>query len=448
VLSKSKEAFRRVLLYQALLLIAVFFTLPFWLLAFVFVPKLRAGFWQKCGFISPALEEKLDKLNRNQPVLWIHAVSVGELLAVKPLIHLLLEQNITVVISTTTKTGQTLAQADLGNQCVVLYFPYDAFFAVNPLVKAIRPDLVMIMETELWPYFIWYIGHRSATALYLINGRLSDKSFLGYQKIKRFLRPILSLLDHAYMQTKLDAQRFKSLLLPHAINKVSVLGNLKFDLPPWHERQDKIQHLKKLFNFPKDSTVITVASTHEGEEALLLNVLYELGRDFPELRIVVVPRHPERIPQVSRLLREETFRFRLRSSLSEASLNTEKTVLVDSIGELKDILAFSDMAIVAGSFLPHLGGHNILEPIMVGTPVLYGPYMSNFKEIVYTVEQHEAGIQAQDALALKHAIVELMTNTSERERLVKAGYVMLAAHQGQTHSLVEAVLKQLHWHAV
>jgi len=201
VLSKSKEAFRRVLLYQALLLIAVFFTLPFWVLPFVFVPKLRAGFWQKCGFISPALEAKLDTLNRNQPVLWIHAVSVGELLAVKPLIHLLLEQNITVVISTTTKTGQTLAQTDLGNQCVVLYFPYDAFFAVNPLVKAIRPDLVMIMETELWPYFIWYVGHRTSTALYLINGRLSDKSFLGYQKIKRFLRPILSLLDHAYRKT-------------------------------------------------------------------------------------------------------------------------------------------------------------------------------------------------------------------------------------------------------
>ena len=250
------------------------------------------------------------------------------------------------------------------------------------------------------------------------------------------------------MQTKLDAQRFKSLLLPHAVNKVSVLGNLKFDLPPWHEKQDKIHHLKKLFNFPKESIVITVASTHEGEEALLLDVLYELARHFPELRVVLVPRHPERLPQVSRLLREETFRFRLRSSLNEASLNTEKMVLVDSIGELKDIMAFSDMAIVAGSFLPHLGGHNILEPIMVGTPVLYGPYMGNFKEIVYTVQQYEAGIQVQDVLALKHAIVELITNTAERERLIKAGYVMLSAHQGQTLSLVEAVLKQLHWHSI
>ena len=448
MLSKSKQAFRRVLIYQTLLLLGVFLTLPLWLIAFIFSPKLRAGFWQKCGFISPLLEAKLDQLNRNQPVLWIHAVSVGELLAVKPLIHLILEQNITVVISTTTKTGQALAEADLGQECVVLYFPYDVFFAVNPLVKAIRPDLVMIMETELWPYFIWYVGHRSATALYLINGRLSDKSFLGYQKIKVFLRPILSLLDHAYMQTKLDAQRFKSLLLPHAVNKVSVLGNLKFDLPPWHEKQDKIHHLKKLFNFPKESIVITVASTHEGEEALLLDVLYELARHFPELRVVLVPRHPERLPQVSRLLREETFRFRLRSSLNEASLNTEKMVLVDSIGELKDIMAFSDMAIVAGSFLPHLGGHNILEPIMVGTPVLYGPYMGNFKEIVYTVQQYEAGIQVQDVLALKHAIVELITNTAERERLIKAGYVMLSAHQGQTLSLVEAVLKQLHWHSI
>ncbi len=444
----KKQGFSRIFLYQVMLLVLALFSLPLWVWALLFIPKLRAGFWQKCGFISDSLKQKLLHLNRSQPVVWIHAVSVGELLAVKPLIHLILEHHMTLVITTTTQTGQALAQQDLGDKATIFYFPFDTFIAIPPLVKLIRPDLVMITETELWPYFLWYVGHRSATALYLINGRISDASIKGYQKISFFLKPLLSLVDHAYMQTQLDTQRFKSLLSPHAFNRVSTLGNLKFDLPQGQANITKSQALKRLFNFPKQSLILTIASTHEGEEVLLLKMMYELCREFPELRFVLAPRHPERIPQVSKLLREETFRFRLRSSLHDNDLNTEKVILLDTIGEMKDIFAFSDLAIVAGSFLPHLGGHNILEPIMMGTPVLFGSYMNNFREITHTVTHYNAGVQVHDMLELKHRLVELMTNTTERERLTKMGFRMLADHQGQTTILLEAILKQLHWNPI
>ncbi len=433
------------LIYQVLWVLGAVFLSPFWLLAFAFVPKFRAGFWQKMGCIPSALQARLRNLDRQRPVVWIHAVSVGEFLAIKPLAQSLLDAQMNVVISTTTQTGQRLAQDSLGDSCIVFYFPYDFSFAVLPWLRAIRPDLVMITETELWPYFLGQVGGLSSTALYLINGRLSDKSFQKYQWIKPFLSPVLSRIDHAYMQTQADTNRLKSLLLPERRACVSTMGNLKFDVPLTTTSLESTERLKTLFNFPEGTVVLTMASTHEGEEALLLQVCYELFRDFPELRFVLAPRHPERITQVSKLLREETFRYRLRSSLSPQHPNQDKMVLVDTIGELKDIFAFSNFAIVAGSFLPHLGGHNILEPLMTGTPVLFGPYVSNFKEIVYTVHAYEAGIQVQDMLALKHAIVALMTQTQEAERLRNAGFQLLAAHQGQTQQLVEAIQKQLHW---
>jgi len=437
---------RRILLYQALLIIGVAVTLPVWVTLLLMIPKLRAGFWQKLGFLNSPILGQLQALDRHAPIIWVHAVSVGEFVAIYPLVEDLLDAGLNVVLTTTTQTGQMLAIDKLAGRCPILYFPYDVFWAVQGLMHAIRPDLILLTETELWPYFLWAAGRRVSTSLWLINGRLSDKSFKGYSQIKPVLSPILGMMDHAFMQTKEDMSRFQSLLPSgHRETDVSVMGNLKFDLIVESSQQQQIKRLKTIFNFPSECILITIASTHEGEEALLLKLMYQLMRDFPEIRLVLAPRHPERVPQVAKLLREETFQFTHRTSLSEEHLNSDPVILLDTIGELKHIFHFSDLAIVAGSFLPHLGGHNILEPVIAGTPVVFGPYMSNFKEIVYTVNSYHAGIQVHDMESLKDAIINLMTTPEQSQALTRASYLLTQDHQGQRDRLMQSILQQLNW---
>lgn len=446
-------------LWQWCVLVGVVLTAPVWLLLLWYVPKTRAGFWQKCGIWSAQQQQHLAAWRQEhlpstiQPkTIWIHAVSVGEFLAVKPLITQLLEQQLRVIVSTTTRTGQQLAQEAFGVRAMVCYFPFDVVWAVDSFMKRLQPDAILITETELWPTFMQRVGKRFGVPVFLINGRISDKSFRRYQWIKRIvMQPLLRCFRGLYMQSIQDAQRVTALgALPE---RVKVWGNLKLDLPmlAFHREQTALGKIW-FFSHENDYPILTLASTHAGEERLLIEaVCLPLWQQFPHLKVVLAPRHPERVQEVATLLEAYGVAYQKRSeavliqSVNAISVMPEQPplLLLDTVGELKTIFGFSTVAVVAGSFLPTLGGHNALEPIAMQVPTVFGCYTSNFAEITQLILSEAAGIQVPTVAELLPVITRLLTDETERSRLVAAGNRFLAQHQGNTQRLLTALLEQL-----
>jgi 3-deoxy-D-manno-octulosonic-acid transferase len=443
-------------MYQVFLCLGVLVLWPLWSLALLAVPKLRAGFFQKLGFWPKVLKQQFRQLPREVPVVWIHAVSVGEFLAIQPIVMEMKRLDMQPVVSCTTKTGFTLATDKLAGLGVpVFYFPFDFAWSVKKILNRVRPDLVLLTETELWPTFIHAVSQRKSASIQLINGRLSEKSFKGYQRLQFFMEPLLQTMQHCYMQSQADVQRMVSLMGLPDTPKVSVMGNLKFDITADDEKShgstDALYHVCGLHPGKK---VLTMASTHEGEEALLIPVYYDILRHFPELALVLAPRHPERVSQVVKLLREETLQYRLLSELKASEgamasalqqMQRRPVIVVDTIGDLKHMFAFSDLVVMAGSFLPHLGGHNVLEPMMANAPVLFGPYTTNFTEIIEVTKAYKAGIEVADVPDLKNQLVKLLTMPEASEQLQKNAENLLKNHQGQREVLLQKVCAFLNW---
>jgi 3-deoxy-D-manno-octulosonic-acid transferase len=441
-------------LLQGGLLLGVLLTLPAWLLLLWQVPKTRAGFWQKCGFFSHQQQQWIKQWqtqyrDTDVKTVWVHAVSVGEFLAVKPFIIQLLARKVAVIVSTTTQTGQQLAREAFADHALVCYFPFDVVWSVDAFITRLKPDAVLIMETELWPTFLHRVSKRFGIPVFLINGRISNRSFARYQRIKSFMmQPLLQCFKGLYMQSSQDAERI--LTLGATPERVNIAGNLKLDVPLKNEVCPSSE-LAKAWFFNTNVPILTFASTHAGEERLLIEqVCLPLWQQFPQLKVVLAPRHPERTTEVRELLAQYQVPYQQRSLLLPAVglENNGLTVmpsllLVDTIGELKTILGMSTVAVVAGSFLSTLGGHNLLEPIAMQVPTVFGAYTSNFSEITRLVLAAEAGIQVASVSALLPVLQQLLTDDEQRHRLVAAGNGFLAQHQGNTTRLLESILTQL-----
>ena len=439
---------------QLLLLLGVVFASPIWLALLWRVPKTRAGFAEKWGFWSTAQQTRFRQWQAetqadrsSSKTIWVHAVSVGEFLAIKPLVQQLLDASVAVIVSTTTLTGQQLAQEAFGTKAFVCYFPFDSVWAIDAVMNRLKPDAILLTETELWPTFVHRLVDRFKTPIFLINGRLSDKSFRRYLWIKQWvIQPLLGRLAGLFMQSEQDAQRVIALgANPQA---VEVWGNLKLDLPePSVMAQVVESPLRQAWFFGHQTvSILTIASTHGGEERLFVEqVLPRLWQQLPHLKVVLAPRHPERTAEVARLLQEQGVVYQKRSTLGEAvdSSILEPLLLLDTVGELKTIFGYSSVAVVAGSFLPTLGGHNILEPIAMQTPTVFGSYMSNFSAIAKVVLAAEAGIQVADVDALSAVLLRLLQSPEERTALVEAGNRFLGLNQGNTKRLVETILNRL-----
>ena len=442
---------------QWMLLVGMVITAPAWLLLLWRIPKTRAGFFEKCGFWSENRLQAIQQWKQTASLagvstaktIWVHAVSVGEFLAVKPLVQLLLNQSMKVVVSTTTLTGQQLAQEAFGTTAFVCYFPFDTVWAVDSFFKHLKPDAVLLTETELWPTFVHRVGQHYKVPIFLINGRLSDKSFRRYLWIKQgVMQPLLRNMAGLMMQSDQDAQRIMALGADP--ERVEVWGNLKLELPSSsaHQQLDATSPLAKAWYFgDAEVPILTFASTHSGEERLFLaQVCPALWQSFPNLKVVLAPRHPERKQEVEALLKQLSIGYLCRSVLfegGEASSQLPFLLLLDTVGELKTIFGLSTIAVVAGSFLPTLGGHNILEPIAMQTSTVFGPFMSNFAEITRLVLGAKAGIQVADVASLTQAIKNLLESPAQRRELIAAGNAFLLANQGNTQRLVETLLQRI-----
>lgn len=427
--------------YNVILFFGILFSAPFWLAYLAMTPKARHGFWQKVGMYPPVLLDRLQaSAATDRKKLWLHTVSVGEFNAVRPLIDLLaVQEDVEIVVSTTTLTAQNLAAKTYPDRCV-FYFPYDVLPAVKKILNLIQPDLVVITETEIWPNFIDQTTRVLGRPLVLINGRISPRSFKGYKNIKPIIKPTLREVTHFYTQSQADADRLRVLgdLPPE---RLTVAGNLKFDLNPTVD-PIKCNILAHLFNLSEKDTVLTFASIHSGEDEALINVYLKLKQNFPELKAFFAPRHPERREELSKKLSAQGLSYSLRSNLTEENLNPFDIVVLDSIGELITIYSFSTVAVMGGSFVDR-GGQNPLEPISQKVPVLFGPHMENFSAISQMILDANAGYQAGKPEDLVNQITQLLTQPEQRQTMAHNGLELFERNQGTKEILATAILQIL-----
>lgn len=364
-------------LYSLLLALAAVLSLPWWALQMLRLGKYRAGFSERIGLVPQRI---FQQARQQRGPIWIHAVSVGEVLAVGPLVSQLrtASPDRQVFVSTTTATGQRLARQRFG-ETQVFFMPLDFGPSLRPYFRALGPSLLVLAETEFWPNLL-HLARRRAIPVAIVNARISDRSFPRYRRFRWFFSRVLANADLFLTQTADDAQRLKEIGAP--AERVQVCGNLKFDIPPSAE-VPLVKDLRRAIN--QNSPVIVCGSTTEGEEEILLAAFRAVLEQFPGCVLFLAPRHPERFDKVAQLVsasESSGIKMVRRSTWTSGVPLRGCVFLLDSLGELASVYAIASVAFVGGSLLPGVGGHNILEPAQHGVAVVTGPNTENFREIV------------------------------------------------------------------
>jgi len=412
--------------YSLLLACAALLSLPWWTVQMLRLGKYRSGLLERLGRV-PA------RLNDAQPgSIWVHAVSVGEVLAVSQLVNDLMKQHPhrQVFVSTTTATGQKLARQRFGENRV-FFMPLDFGFAVRRYLNALKPQLLVIAETEFWPNLL-HLARKRQTAVAIVNARISDRSFPRYKRFKWFFGRVLSGVDLFLAQTAEDAQRLRDIGAP--TERVRVSGNLKFDVRP-NAQPALIAGLRAAIG--KDSPVIVCGSTAEGEEEPLLSAFKAVQQQFPAAVMILAPRHPERFEKVAALIASQGFLLQRRTLWQPAQPIRSGIFLLDSVGELAGIYELADIAFVGGSLVP-TGGHNILEPAQYGAAILVGPHTFNFREIVALFEK-DGAVKTMAAEALPAQVISLLNHPEDRQRMGLAAKDLFAKYAGATRRTLDAL---------
>lgn len=374
---------------------------------------------QRYGYIAPHKAE----VNTNTTIkrIWIHAVSVGEAIAAKPLVNVLRKNN-DIIITTVTETGQKIAKDYISENETLLYAPFDTKGAVRRFLEKVNPHIIILMETEIWPHLLKEAKNFNIPVV-IVNGRISDNSYSNYKKVSFFMRDVLSFVDLFCMQTERDAEKIISLgALPE---RVIVTGNMKFEVKPPSEPPLWSTDLRK--------PVIVAGSTHEGEEEALLKAYKEVSQIYPDLTMIIAPRHPERFSEVEALLQKESINYGKRSDLD---IKGRDVILLDSIGELSAVYAVSDIAIIGGSFVPK-GGHNLFEPAYWRKPIVCGPFMNNFP-LAEEFFSKGAAIKVEKA-KLSSALEMLMGDEAMRHNMGERAFELYKKNRGALEKTVELI---------
>ncbi|MBP7775778.1 MAG: 3-deoxy-D-manno-octulosonic acid transferase [Acidobacteria bacterium] len=374
-----------------------------------------------------------------EPSIWIHAVSVGELLTARPLIAALREKHpaLRIFLSTTTMSAQQLARRNPLDVDGVFYFPFDLGFVVRRTLDLVKPKLFLMMETEIWPNLLRECRRRGVKTA-IVNGRLSSRSFPRYRLARGFFRHVLADIDRFCVQSEESAQRFVAIGAP--ADRVTVTGSLKFDsLEPASAGQVRSrERVLRYFRFPPSRPVWIAGSTMRGEEAIVLRVFRRLKTVQPSAVLVLAPRHPERFDDVVALALQEGFRTIRRSELPIDAEPRADVVVLDTIGELAAVYQVGTVVFVGGSLVA-TGGHNILEPAVFGRPVVFGPHMQNFAEIATTFVANDAGVQVASDGAFEDEVLALVADPVRRARLGAAARALVEANRGAKVRTLEAL---------
>ncbi len=394
-------------LYSVVLAAGMLASLPYWLFQMARHGKYRKGLGERLGRVP----SRLQLPESEEQAIWVHAVSVGEVLAVAGLVEELGRRfpQHRILISTTTDTGQALARQRFG-EANVFYFPMDFAFAIRRYLRALRPQLVVVAETEFWPNFM-RLAHASGARIAVANARISDRSWPKYRRFRGLLRRLLANVDLFLAQTPEDAARLRN--IGASPERVRVSGNLKFDIPA-PAPPAIVESVRKSIAASAAGPVLVCGSTMDGEEPLLLKAFENLLVQHPRAVMILAPRRPERFAAVAALLEQMSIRFCRRSGWNGEPL-TGAVFLLDTIGELAALYAVADVAFVGGSLVAH-GGHNIIEPAQHGVATVVGNHTENFRDIVSLFQSRDA-VRIVGPAELPLVLLELLANDAERRTL-------------------------------
>jgi 3-deoxy-D-manno-octulosonic-acid transferase len=388
--------------------------------------KYRRGFGQRLGLLPPAILAGLT----GSPRLWLHAVSVGEVTVAAPIIAALRKRlpEAAIILSTTTETGQEMARRIITEADALIYYPLDISCAVRRAINHLHPDVFMLMETELWPNFIHYCRSRRVH-VFMVNGRLSPRSFQRYRRTRFFWKGILGDFAGIGVISGLDDERFRMIGAPP--ERLTICGNAKYDSLAAQTSPALLAEMRTRFNMEADALVLVAGSTHEGEEAIIIGVFKKLLATYPDCKLIIVPRRFERAPTVIALAREAG----LDDVMALTEINggrrrrDERVIVVDVIGELFKVYGLATVVYCGGSLVPK-GGQNIMEAAAWGKVVFYGPFMDDFREEGALLENAGAGITVQDGDELLQGILQIMGDPPAMARRGEAGRLLVTANSG------------------
>ena len=400
-------------LYNVVLTIVFALAAPFLPLVWLLGPRYRDGLAERFACYRESVTAGL-----RDPV-WIHAASVGEVRAAGALVRALKAEapERSIIISTFTATGNRVAR-QTGIADKVIFFPLDFSWIARRAVKRIAPSLLLFIETEIWPNLVRQAYRRGIPTI-LLSGRVSAKALSRYELARPFFRRVLAQYTALGMQSPEDAERMLKLGAPE--KKVSVVGSLKFAVDGTFSGRAAICSTS-------DRQIFVAGSSHRGEELVLLRALQLTRAVIPKLMMVLAPRHPERFSEVEKLLRESPFSFERKTRLQADQYFQKDVLLLDTVGELREFFNAADVAFVGGS-LVEIGGHNLLEPARCRKPVLFGPYMENFKTIAEGMKRNGGAIEVHGAEDLARVLTELLSDPQARQQMGQKAADFAAAHQ-------------------
>lgn len=418
-----------------------------WILALVAIPKIvydycvrkkyRTSLMQKLGFGFPSdfRGKKNGEKQHSHRSIWIHAVSVGETKAIVALAQRLKEHfpDHPLIISSVTETGHQEAKRSLPFADHHVYLPIDFRMIVSSIVKKAAPGLIILSESDFWFHFLDLAKQQGATVV-LVNGKISERSANHFHRFTGFSKQLFGLFDLLCVQTERYRKRF--IEAGADAEKIVVTGNLKLDAECSHFTPEKLYEWRERLGLQLDELVFVVGSTHRTEEKLLLSVLKNIWKRTPKLRVLLVPRHPERFKEVAELLVKEEVSW---TSFTSIGSKSAQVVLIDAMGVLSACYQICDFALVAGSFVEHVGGHNILEPCYYGKPVLFGPYMTSQQELADALKERGGGWQVC-AEELQLVIEEWIANPELRKEIGEKGAGLVKQLKGATERTLQQIL--------
>ena len=433
-------------LYSILVLVVAVVASPWFIYQALRYKKYVGSLGQRMGYLPLSFNMDGDES------IWVHAVSVGEVLTARPLISDLKRRypNLRMFLSTTTMAGQQLARRNVPDVDAVFYFPFDFAFVVRRTLDLVRPKLFIMMETEIWPNLLRECRARGIKTA-VVNGRLSPRSFPRYRMIRPMMRRVLDHIDRFLVQSEESARRFIDLGADPA--RVVVTGSLKFDslevsstalqagAPAARSVRGGVEarardRVLRYFRVPASRPVIVAGSTMKGEEIAVLRAFRRVRSTAPNTLLVLAPRNPERFGEAEQLARQEGWKVSRRSDLAIDAEPRVDVVVLDTIGELATIYQIATVVFVGGSLVA-TGGHNVLEPAVFGKPIVFGPHMQNFLEIAEAFVSNGAGVQLAGEEQLEESFLSLMSDPVRRARLGAAARALVEANRGANEKSVQ-----------
>ena len=415
----------------------------FFIFSLIYLPlffikgKHRDGFRSRLGRVPAAVKEKLAGTN----VVWIHAVSVGEMAQGVRLSETLRTKfdHVRFVLTATTAAGKEIAERFKRPEDVALYFPVDFRGAVDAFIRGINPKAMIILETEIWPNLLYALSERRLP-VFIMNGRISDRAMPKYRLMKFFLTPLLNRLTWVGAQD--EEMRSKFLELGLAPQRIEVTGNMKFDWEPPAFHGSEIETIER--NYKTPGTFLLIAgSTHDGEEAMLLDLAKKIKNEFPFFKLLIAPRHLDRIESIEGQARKKGIELEKLSSGAEG-LSEGSVLLLDKIGVLANLYRIAD-AVFVGWSLVLRGGHNLIEPAYFEKPVIFGPWMDNFREMAFAFKAAGAAVEVKDLGGLETEVRRLIQDQSARKTIGTAAKKLIERHRGATEKNTKVFLNTVHF---